>query len=120
MTKKFFWGFLLGGLAGAAYGLLTTPRTGKENQELVKRYIDDTTYHVQDVSEKLQNLQNAVGNLTQESKNFANVFSEDLQQTVSNFTYEAEPRIRRIQNQAQQLSNDVQQASEQISSSLSN
>lgn len=119
MSKKFIWGFLIGGIAGAGYGLLTAPRSGKENQELVKQYIDDTIYHVQDVSEKLKNLQQAVGTLSTEGKNMATVFTKDIQQTVNNFTYEAEPRIRRIQERVQVLSKDVQDASTSISNSLS-
>jgi len=119
MAKKFMWGLLIGSVAGAAYGLLTTPRTGKENQQMMKDYIDGTTYHVQDVSEKLKNLQAAVHTLTEESKNLTTVFTEDVKQSVYSFTYEAHPRIRRIQQRAEVLSKDIQDAAGNISESMS-
>lgn len=119
MAKKFLFGLLVGSAAGAAVGLLTTPRTGKENQQMVKDYIDGTTDHVQDVSDKLKDLQSAVQNLTNEGKNFTTVFTKDMQQTVSNFTYEAEPRLRRIQQKAEVLIKDAETAGKNISDSLS-
>ena len=42
MSSKGILGFLLGSAVGAAFGLLTTPRSGKENQLAVKEYIDGT------------------------------------------------------------------------------
>ena len=119
MASKFIWGLLVGGTAGAAYGLLTTPRTGKENQEMLKNYIDGTTYHVQDVADKVGNLQSAVETLTEEAKQFSTVFSKDIEQTITNFTYEAEPRLQRIQDRAETLAQDVEVASKNISGTLS-
>ena len=118
MAGKFIFGFLLGGAIGGAYGLLTTPATGKENQQHVKDYIDGTTYHVQDVTEKVKDLQSAIQTLTTEGKALATSFTKDMQQTVNNFTYEAEPRIQRIQEHADVLSRDVEQAAENISKTV--
>lgn len=119
MAKKLILGLLVGGVAGAAYGLLTTPRTGKENQQMMKDYIDGTTTHVEDVSEKLKDLQSAVQTLTAEGKNFSTIVMNDVQQSITNFTYEAEPRLKRIQEKAEVLIKDSEVAGKNISESLS-
>lgn len=120
MAKKFFWGLVTGGIAGAAYGLLTTPRSGKENQLFIKEYIQDTTDHVQDVSAKLTDLQGAVQTLAEEGRYFTTVFSKEMDQTISNFTYEAEPRLQRIQENADKLLKDAEAAGENLATTFSN
>lgn len=118
MSSKGILGFLLGSAVGAAFGLLTTPRSGKENQLAVKEYIDGTTYQVKDVSEKVKDLQDSIQTLTTEGQALFNAFSKDMEQTANTFTHEAEPRIRRIEDHLNTLTKDMEDAANSISSTL--
>ena len=110
-------GMLFGAIVGGVYGLIKTPRKGTENREAVKNYLDDTTVLVQDVTDKVKDLKGAISQLTNEGKSLATEFTKDMNETVQEFSNEAEPRIRRIQEQANKLNEDVQEVSEQFSSS---
>lgn len=110
-------GMLFGALVGGAYGLMKTPRKGTENREAMKSYLDDTTVLVQDVTDKVKDLKSAISELTNEGKSLATDFSKEMNETVQEFSYEAEPRLRRIQEQANKLNKDVQDVTEQFSSS---
>lgn len=102
-------GLVFGAIAGGVYGLLKTPRTGEENRESMKNYLDDTTVLVQDVTDRVKDLKGAISELTNEGKNLATDFAKDMNETVQEFSYEVEPRMRRIQEQANKLNSDVQE-----------
>lgn len=108
MKLGFINGILFGALAGGAYGLLKAPSSGEENRENMKSYLDDTTVLVQDVTDRVKDLKGAISDLTNESKYLASDFSKEMNDTVQAFSYEAEPRMRRIQEQANKLSQDAQ------------
>lgn len=116
MKPTLFGGLLFGGLIGGMAGLLRTPRTGKENRETLKQYIEETTEHVEDVSSKVSDLKDAVTELSNESKTFSSTFMKEMNETVQSFTYEAEPRIRRMQDQAKKLQTDIQDLSQSVGS----
>ena len=107
-------GLVVGAIAGGVYGLLKTPRTGEQNREAMKSYIDDTTVLVQDVTEKVKDLKGAISELTNEGKNLATDFAKDMNETAQEFSYEVEPRMRRIQEQANKLNSDVQDMTESM------
>lgn len=107
-------GLVFGAIAGGVYGLLKTPRTGEENRESMKNYLDDTTVLVQDVTDRVKDLKGAISELTNEGKNLATDFAKDMNETVQEFSYEVEPRMRRIQEQANKLNSDVQEMKENV------
>lgn len=106
--KHFLLGSLSGIVVGGIYGLIKTPRTGKENQEAIKVYIDDTNTHVQDVTDKVNDLKESISQLTQEAKFVQNEFSADVQATVTDFQYDMEPRLRRIQEHADKIQSEIE------------
>lgn len=110
-------GLVFGAVAGGVYGLLKTPRTGEENREAMKSYLDDTTVLVQDVTDRVKDLKGAISELTNEGKTLATDFAKDMNETVQEFSYEVEPRMRRIQDQANKLNSDVQEMTENMKSS---
>lgn len=114
MKNHLALGLITGLIAGGVYRLLNTPRSGKENQEMAKDYLDDATYHVEDVTEKVKELKTAVSQLTNEGKTLATAFASDMDKTAKDFMYEAEPRIRRIQEKAEVLQKDVEETSEKL------
>ena len=97
MSNHFMNGLFLGAAAGGIYGLLKSPRTGKENRVALKSYVDDTTLLVNDVSKSVNDLKGAIAQLTNEGKNLAEEFTQDVKESVDEFSFEAEPRLRRIQ-----------------------
>lgn len=112
--KHFLLGSLSGVILGGVYGLLKTPRSGKENQEVVKSYIDKTTDHVQDVSDRVGDLKVAIQNLTDEGKKLQEGFATDMQHLTEEYMNEAEPRLRRIQDKADKMTKDIEETAENI------
>ncbi|MBM6613416.1 YtxH domain-containing protein [Desemzia sp. RIT804] len=113
-------GIVFGAIVGGAYGLLKTPRTGEQNREAMKSYLDDTTVLVQDVTDKVKDLKGAISELTNEGKTLATDFAKDMNETVQEFSYEVEPRMRRIQDQANKLNSDVQDMTESMKTPTEN
>lgn len=116
--KHLLLGSLSGIVIGGIYGLINTPRSGRENQEMLKAYIDETTYHVQDVNDKVNDLKFAVSQLTAESKFVQEEFMSDIQKIASDFQYEAEPRIRRIQEKAEKIQKEVEETTQTVSNTV--
>ncbi|MGX7419172.1 YtxH domain-containing protein [Carnobacterium gallinarum] len=107
MANSFFKGLLFGSLVGGAITLLTTPRSGKENRDILLSYVDDTTVLVDDVSTSLTSLKGAIQNLTVEGTALATEFSEDISATIEEFTMQNEPRLRRIEEKTDKLVTDL-------------
>ncbi|WP_208559113.1 YtxH domain-containing protein [Marinilactibacillus kalidii] len=114
--KHFLLGSLSGIILGGTYGLLTTPRSGKENQEKLKNYVDDTTDHVKDVNDKVGDLKVALQNLTDEGVKLQIEFITDIQALSNEYMYEAQPRIERIQRKTDKISKDIEAATVSIKS----
>lgn len=112
--KHFLLGSLSGIILGGIYGLLQTPHSGKENQERIKAYVDETTYRVQDVTDRVNDLKAAINQLTEEGKNLQEGFVIDVKTLSDEYMYEAEPRLRRIQDQTDKITKDIEEASETI------
>lgn len=53
-TESVFSAFLVGGIVGAALGMLLTPRSGKETRKRLTRWIDDTLDETKDTLETIQ------------------------------------------------------------------
>ncbi|WP_027107718.1 YtxH domain-containing protein [Lacticigenium naphthae] len=102
-------GLLTGVIAGGIYGLVKTPRTGKENQEIAKEYIDDAAYHFDDVTLKVKNLKNSIQRLVDEGKTINESVVPAVEKTVKEFQYDMEPRVRRIQEKMDKINDDVEQ-----------
>ncbi|GEL67849.1 YtxH domain-containing protein [Marinilactibacillus psychrotolerans] len=114
--KHFLLGTLSGVVLGGVYGLLKTPRTGKENQDMLKNYIDDTTNHVKDVNEKVGDLKIAIQNLTDEGMKLQTEFMTDIQNLSNEYLYEAQPRVERIKRKADKINKDIEVATVNIKS----
>lgn len=114
--KHFLLGSLSGVVLGGIYGLVRTPRPGKQNQEMLKAYIDDTTNHVQDVTDKVNDLKSAVSRLTSEVNFVQTEFMSDMQTVAAEFQKEAEPRMRRILEKAEKIQTEVQKTTDTLSS----
>ena len=101
MGHSFLKGLFIGSIVGGITALLTTPRSGKENRDILLSYVDDTTVLVDDVSTSVNALKDAIQTLTTEGLELVNEFSEDMTDTVEEFTMQNQPRLRRIEEKAQ-------------------
>lgn len=99
-----FWGVFFGGLAG----LMNAPRSGKETRLKLKNVIDQTTDDVNDVRFKVDNLKVAIQRLQKESVRSSKIISEELQTTLQHFNEETQPRIRRVQESANTLAENLE------------
>ncbi|MGX7388245.1 YtxH domain-containing protein [Carnobacterium divergens] len=112
MAHPFFKGLLFGSIIGGVSTLLTNPRSGKENRDLALSYIDDTTLLVEDVSNSIHSLKGAITELSTEGLSLLNEFTEEMTDSVEEFTIQNEPRMRRIEEKATKLTADLEEFSE--------
>lgn len=110
--------FLLGALGGAALGgsyvLLRTPRSGEENQRLVKDYVETTQANIQDVSDKANNLQQSMHNLTTEVELLQVNFIPEVSEIAGRFKDEADMYTRRINDEIETINREVEHLNERI------
>lgn len=118
--KHFILGTLSGVVLGGIYGLLTTPRTGKENQNMLKDYINDSTDQFKDVNDKVSDLKASIQNLTDEGMKLQNEFMTDIQQLSNDYMYEAQPRLERIKRKTDKINKDLEVATVNIKSTTTN
>lgn len=114
--KHFLLGTLSGVVLGGVYGLLKTPRTGKENQNMLKDYIDDSTDQFKDMNDKVSDLKASIQNLTDEGMKLQNEFMTDIQQISNEYMYEAQPRLERIKRKTDKINKDLEVATVNIKS----
>ncbi|AXY26004.1 hypothetical protein CL176_08325 [Suicoccus acidiformans] len=105
-VKGLFWGAAIGGLIG----LLNAPRKGSQTRENFKAFIDQTTDDVNDVRYKVDNLSLAVQKLASEGSQSFKEASDGVRMSLKHFNEEAEPRIRRVKDQTEVLTEHLKEA----------
>lgn len=104
--------FMIGALGGAAvsgaYVLLRTPRTGKENREFIKDFYSTTKTNVENVSDKVGNVQQAVTNLKLEVNKLQLDFIPEVMHDLNDLQTEAEVYSRRINDGIQEINKEVE------------
>jgi gas vesicle protein len=103
--------FMLGAIGGAVvsgtYVLLRTPRTGKENQKFVKEFYQTTKSNVDNVSDKVGDVQAAVNNLKLEVNKLQLHQLPDIMNDVNDLQTEAKVYSRRINDGITVINNEV-------------
>lgn len=112
--NKLILGIVSGFAIGGAISLLTSPHSGKENRRRFKNYYQDVSAHAKDTASQSKDLMDSVDNVKFEVDQLKDVYAKEIQSVVKSFQFEAEPRIRRIQDHAERLQGDVQTAQENI------
>lgn len=100
-------GLVIGAVIGTAYVLLTSQKTGKQRQEGVANYFGDLTHATNDVSKNVKEFQRAMANLKQEIELTLKPTVTDIQQTVQDFQFQAQPRLDQLQATSEQLQDDL-------------
>lgn len=104
-------GLLMGAVLGTAYVLLTTEKTGKERQQGIADYFKDLTHQTNNVSDSVREFQSALVNLKQEVEQTLKPTIADIQQSVTDFEFQAQPRLEQINETTEQLQKDLEQLS---------
>lgn len=104
-------GLLMGAVLGTAYVLLTTGKTGKERQQGIADYFKDLTHQTNNVSDSVKEFQSALVNLKQEVEQTLKPTIADIQQSVTDFEFQAQPRLEQINETTEQLQKDLEQLS---------
>lgn len=112
--KHFLLGSLTGIVAGGLYGLIKTPQSGKENQQALKDYADETANNIQDISDKVKDLKESVNQLKTEVSFVQNDVMDEMQLIAKDFQHEAEPRLRRIKEKADKIQTEVEDTTANI------
>lgn len=105
--RSFTEGILFGAVVGGLVALLSTPNNGKENREKIKEYLDDTSLAVADLNDSLNGLRESVNTLTNQGLAVATQFTDDVTKSVENFTLSTQPRINRINESINTLTEDM-------------
>jgi len=104
--KKFIIGLFFGAAAGTIGGLLAAPRSVKETrQHLINELEDYRSLKNQVTNDWDQVQRNLV--VVEENVPLATEFSKDLQQEITDFKFQAEPRIAQIKEQIAKITAEL-------------
>lgn len=98
---------LAGALIGGSYVLIRTPRTGEENQQFVKDFIQTTQDNLHNVSEQALNVEQAIRNLTTEVQNVQETFIPDVIEIAEDFKIDAAISTRRINDELLEINREL-------------
>lgn len=97
-----------GAVIGGSYVLIRTPRSGKENQEFIKDFIETTQANLENVSEEASNLGESLNHLTSEVKHIQQYFIPEMLDIVGDFKEDAEISSRRIQHEMDEINHEIE------------
>ncbi|MDF0479293.1 YtxH domain-containing protein [Vagococcus sp. PNs007] len=107
MIKKFAKGLLVGSIVGGGLGLLFAPKKGKETRQGVIDSVDDATTTTTDLTKSIQRFNESLVTLKKTAAEVIPVFTEDMADTVDEFKFQAEPRMKEITKQVEKIQNTI-------------
>ena len=94
---KFKTGFLLGAIAGVAYGLLTAKKTGPQRLQSMVTYSDDLTHATTDVQHAVTRFGHALSDLKQEIQTTLAPNLKDITDSATDFAFQTEAHTKAMQ-----------------------
>lgn len=107
MIKNFTKGLLFGATLGGTLGILFAPKSGKDLQRDLTQEVDEATEISMDLNRSLQNFNRSVMNLKLTAENTIPAFKEDMEKRLTHFQFEAEPRVKEIQQSVSDIQNQL-------------
>lgn len=107
-SLKFTVPFLIGGTIGAALTALSSPISGKERRERITLFLNQTADDLNDIAYNLQRVRQSLDQLARTANETLPAFKKDMEQTLNDFKFQAEPRIDVINASIEQLQNDLE------------
>ncbi|EFR30832.1 YtxH domain-containing protein [Eremococcus coleocola] len=109
-----FWGAIFGGIAG----LMNAKQEGHKTRQELAGYINQASQDIDDIRFKFENLNLAIQRLTHEGQKVVEETSQELQTTLKHFQEENQPRLRRVQDKVETLTQNIEEQSQAIQASL--
>ena len=107
MFKKFAKGLVVGSVVGGGLGLLFAPKKGKETRQGVIDSVDDATTTTTDLTKSIKRFNESLVTLKKTAAEVIPTFTGDMTETVEDFKFQAEPRIKEITKQVEKIQNTV-------------
>lgn len=107
MIKNFTKGLLFGATLGGTLGILFAPKSGKDLQRDLTQEVDEATEISMDLNRSLQNFNRSVMNLKLTAENTIPAFKEDMEKRLTRFQFEAEHRVKEIQQSVSDIQNQL-------------
>ncbi|BCA84779.1 hypothetical protein EsVE80_03020 [Enterococcus saigonensis] len=107
MLKNFLKGFVVGSVAGGVGTLLTVPRSGNETREKLARELELATETTLELNTRLTNFKNALQTTQKTAQELIPAFTSGLQQDITEFKFQAQPRVAQIKDQVETLTEHV-------------
>lgn len=98
---------LAGAIIGGSYVLIRTPRTGEENQQFVKDFVQTTQDNLENVSNQVLSVEQAIRNLTTEVQNIQETFIPEVMEIADDFKTEATVSTRRINDEITEINREL-------------
>lgn len=106
---KFSKGLLIGTLVGGLCGLLTTKKTGPQRIQSLTDYLGSVAKASGEFQSSLVDVKEAISELTNELKTTAKSATDDINDAMQTFQFEAEPRIKQINAEVEDLTDSLNQ-----------
>ena len=104
--KKFIKGLFFVSSSGTIGGLLSAPRSGKETRQHLINELEDYRSLKNQVTNDWDQVQRNLA-VVEENVPLATEFSKDLQQEITDFKFQAEPRIAQIKEQIAKITAEL-------------
>ena len=101
--SKFLKGFIFGSIIGGGVALLTNPRSGKENREILAKQIQEVTEDFTVINTGKATLERGIKEIQEIIVPQTMEVVNAIQEEVTKFQLENKPRFRRIQDKIQTL-----------------
>lgn len=111
---SFLKGLVFGAGVGGSLGLLFAPKKGKDLQQQIDTYVVDVTESTKEFKEHVAHLQSTVKETSDLVAQTVPVVSQAIKKDIDAFQFQAEPRIKRINDQKALLSQHLQEAKQKL------
>ncbi|MBL1228712.1 YtxH domain-containing protein [Enterococcus sp. BWB1-3] len=105
--KGFIKGLLFGSVVGGIGGLFMAPRSGKETKQKIIDEIDDWKYLHDDFNEKLATFKTNLADFQETAETVIPPFVKGINKDITNFNFQAKPRLEKIQEQLTKIQNEL-------------
>ncbi|WP_270790382.1 YtxH domain-containing protein [Enterococcus diestrammenae] len=109
MIKNFIKGLLFGSVLGGGLGLLFAPRSGNDTRRKLSLSLEEATRTQEDLNRSLKRFTNSAKETQTLITKMIPELMTGLQKDIEAFQFQAEPRIKRIQKQAEVLNEHIAQ-----------
>lgn len=113
-AKSVLLGFLIGGVAASISTLLTTPVSGKDSRQYIRKNTECFKKQLIELKSQLIDLKNSLIHASKEGKESISAFSSELKASINNWMEEITPNQQNIQKELQAIEIAIQELEENL------